>query len=85
VNGSAAAEVLRRFTGADDFPFCVESTTATPAGTQRCWTSFTRAALENAESRVMVGFHFRFATEAGMEVGRKIGAFAIGHSLRALR
>ena len=60
------------------------STTATPAGTQRCWTSFTQAELENAESRVMVGFHFRFACETGVQVGRKVGKFAIGHSLRPL-
>lgn len=49
---NAAAEVLRRFTGADDFAFCMESTTATLARTQRCWASFRQAALENAESRV---------------------------------
>jgi MoxR-like ATPase len=38
-----------------------------------------------AEARVLVGFHFRFACEAGVQVGRKIGKYAIGHSLRALR
>jgi len=85
VNGAAAAEILRRFTGTDRFPFCMVSTTATPAGTQRCWNSFTQAELENAESRVMVGFHFRFACTSGVQVGRKIGKFAIGHSLRPLR
>jgi hypothetical protein len=84
VNGAAAAEVLRRFTGTDRFPFCMVSTTATPAGTQRCWDGFTQAELENAESRVMVGFHFRFACRTGLKVGRKIGKFAIGHALRAL-
>ena len=82
--GAAAAEILRRFTGTDHFRFCMGSTTATPAGTQRCWTSFTQAELENAESRVMVGFHFRFACETGVQVGRKVGKFAIGHSLRPL-
>ena len=82
--GSAAAEVLRRFTGLDEVSLCMGSTTATPAGTQRCWTSVTQAELENAESRVLVGFHFRFACETGVKVGRKVGKFAIGHALRAL-
>ena len=83
--GAAAAEILRRFTGTDYFRFCMGSTTATPAGTQRSWTSFTQAELENAELRVMVGFHFRFACVTGVQVGRKVGKFAIGHSLRPLR
>ena len=58
--GSAAAEVLRQFTGTDAIPFCMVSGSSTQAGTERCWRSFTEAELENAESRVLVGFHFRF-------------------------
>jgi PAP2 superfamily len=85
VLGGVAAEILRRFTGTDVFPFCMVSTTAVPAGTQRCWTSFTQAELENAESRVLVGFHFRFAIETGDKVGRKIGEFAARHALQPLR
>jgi PAP2 superfamily len=84
VLGAAAAEILRRFTGTDAFPFCMDSTTAVPAGTQRCWRSFTQAELENAESRVLVGFHFRFAIETGVSVGRKVGGFAARHALRPL-
>lgn len=82
--GGVAAEILRRFTGSDHFRFCMNSTTAKPAGTQRCWETFTQAEHENAESRVMVGFHFRFACDTGVDVGRKISQFAIGHSLRPL-
>jgi hypothetical protein len=83
--GAAAAEVLRRETGTDRFRFAMGSTTATPAGTERRWASFTQAELENAESRVLVGFHFRFACVTGVQVGRKVGRFAIGHALRPLR
>jgi hypothetical protein len=61
------------------------SATSTPPGTQRCWRSFTRAEFENAESRVLVGFHFRSAIEAGVAVGREVGQFAIRHALRPLR
>ena len=63
--GGAAAEILRRFTGGDHFRFCMASTTSVPAGAERCWTSFTEAELENADSRVLVGFHFRFAYHRG--------------------
>jgi VCPO second helical-bundle domain len=84
VLGAAAAEILRRLTGADTFSFCMVSTTSAPSGTQRCWNSFTQAELENAESRVLAGFHFRFAIETGIKVGRKIGQFATQHALRPL-
>jgi len=83
--GGAAAEVLRQFTGGDRIRFCMPSTTAVPAGTERCWNSFTEAELENANSRVMIGFHFRFACTTGVQVGRKLGRFAIHHALRPLR
>ena len=82
--GGAAAEILRRFTGGDRVRFCMTSTTSVPAGAERCWNSFTEAELENATSRVVVGFHFRFATTTGVEVGRKVGRFAIRRSLRPL-
>jgi hypothetical protein len=58
VLGSAAAEVLRQFTGTDAFEFCMASSSSTPQSTERCWHSFTEAELENAESRVLVGIHF---------------------------
>ena len=83
--GGAAAAILRRFTGQDHFRFCMTSTTSVPASAERCWNSFTDAELENAGSRVAVGFHFRFACITGVEVGRKVGRFAIRHSLRPLR
>ena len=82
--GGAAAEILRRFTERDHFRFCMTSTTSVPPGAKRCWRSFTEAELENANSRVVVGFHFRFATTTGVEVGRKVGRYAIRHSLRPL-
>ena len=83
--GGAAAEVLRRFTGTSHFPFCMVSATSTPSGTARCWHSFTQAELENAESRVLVGFHFRFAIDTGVNVGRSVGRFAMRNGLRPRR
>ena len=82
--GGAAAEVLRRLTGTHAFPFCMTSTTSTPPQTERCWDSLTQAELENAASRVLAGFHFRFAIETGVNVGRQIGRFAARHALRPL-
>ena len=43
--------------------------------------SMVRVAYENADSRVKAGLHFRFATEAGLELGRRIGNYVIGNAL----
>jgi hypothetical protein len=85
VLGSAAAQILRRFTGSDRFAFCMASSSSVPTGSARCYERFSEAAAENADSRVFIGYHFRFATQSGMRLGRQIGNFAFGHSLEPLR
>jgi hypothetical protein len=72
VLGDAAAEVLARVLRRDFLRF--ESTSTSFDGT-RTWSSFTEAANENAESRIMAGIHFRFATSAGQFMGRQIGRY----------
>jgi hypothetical protein len=84
VLGGAASEVIRRFTGTDNHSFCFVSTTSVPAGSQRCYTSLSQARQENADSRVVVGIHFRTAVEQGVRLGKKIGKYTIKHNLRAL-
>ena len=85
VLGTAAAQILRHFTGSDRFSFCMVSNSAEPAGSVRCYNRFSEAAAENADSRVYIGYHFRFATTAGMRLGRQIGNFAYRHNLEPLR
>ncbi|HEU5075239.1 MAG TPA: phosphatase PAP2 family protein [Polyangiaceae bacterium] len=70
--GAAAAEILHGVYGRD-IPFTMESTSTKPAGKQRSVVSFEQAALENADSRVACGIHFRFATQAGLQLGKHIG------------
>lgn len=84
VLGSAAAHILSRFTGSDRFAFCMASSSSVPAGSARCFERFSEAAAENADSRVFIGYHFRFATRSGMRLGRQIGNFAFLHVLEPL-
>jgi len=70
VVANAAATVLTYFFG-DHSSFSMTSTTGSPAGTTRSFKSFKQAANENADSRVMVGIHFRFACEAGRSLAIK--------------
>ena len=81
VLGKAAAEVLADVFG-DKTSFTFTSTTGEPTSYARSFESFSQAADENADSRVVAGIHFRFATQAGLELGRKVGDWAVKNHLR---
>jgi len=91
VEGGAAAAVFREFFRTDDIAFAACSRllpdrTCTDADpTLRTFDSFSAAAQENADSRVFVGFHFRHASEAGLDRGDTIGAYVVHRHLRPLR
>ena len=81
--GGAASEVLRRFFHDDDVPFI--TTSGVPfAGLTRSFSSFSQAAIENGESRIYAGIHFRSAVEEGIKQGNKIGGFVFTHALQPL-
>jgi hypothetical protein len=79
--GDAAAEVLASVFG-DRTAFTFTSPTAVPAGGARSFVRFSGAADENADSRVRAGIHFRFATDAGQQLGRRVGRWTVSHQLR---
>jgi PAP2 superfamily len=81
--GGAASDVLRRFFHTDDVPFT--TTSGAPfAGITRSFTSFSQAAIENGNSRIYAGIHFRSAVEDGIRQGNQIGRFVFTHALRSL-
>ena len=84
VEGGAAAAVLRGFFGSDraHFELCsytlpAGQTCTDPSPTMRSFDRFSAAAAENADSRVLVGFHFRHATTSGTTHGTKIGDYVV--------
>jgi hypothetical protein len=81
--GNAAATILVYFFG-NHSPFSMTSTTAFPVGAVRSFKSFTQAADENADSRVMAGIHFRFACEAAQKQGDKVGKWTVDNHLKPL-
>ncbi len=82
--GDAAATVLANILG-DYFPFTMSSPTGLPGNGTRSFEGFQQAADENADSRVRAGIHFRFACDAGQEMGKKIGQWLVGNHLRPLK
>ena len=81
---NAAATVLAHFFG-DHTGFAMTSSTGMPANSVRSFQSFKQAANENAESRVMAGIHFRFATLAGQKMGDQIGNWTLKNHLQRIR
>jgi hypothetical protein len=65
-----------------DVPFTMETTTAPPGMPSRTFASFEAAAAECADSRVRLGWHFRYATDAGLGLGRRIARYVTTRALR---
>jgi len=67
----AASSVLSGLLGESQH-FCL-----TAAAMTRCWDSYSGAAQEAADSRLWGGIHWRFDNEAGLALGRQVGAYAL--------
>jgi hypothetical protein len=65
--------------------FTMETTTAPLGMAPRTFDSFSMAAAECADSRVRLGWHFRYATDAGLVLGQRIARYVSSRSLRARR
>jgi hypothetical protein len=74
-------EILARTFG-DEVPFTMSTTTAPPAMPTRSFASFSAAARECADSRVRLGWHFRYATAAGRTLGQKVARYIVRNLLQ---
>ena len=84
--------MFQEFFGTDRIAFSACSLTLPAGGTcnyvgpeTRSYSSFSQAAEENGESRILVGFHFRKAAREGIAHGRQIGRLAADRFLRPMR
>ncbi len=79
---SAAAEILKRFTGSDNFGFSQEfapgwsafENNLPHASLRLSWATFTAAADQAGLSRIYGGIHFASGDLAGRRRGRQVGA-----------
>jgi hypothetical protein len=81
---AGGAEVVAHVYGTNRVAFQMQSLTALPGRGMRAFSDLAVAANECADSRVMNGFHFRFATEAGKALGRDVARHLIATRLRPL-
>ena len=81
ITSAAAAVVLKSVFG-NSIP-AVTITSPTAPGVTRTWTRIDDYADEIAVARIYAGFHYRFSTQVGAEMGRKIGELTVKTQLRA--
>jgi hypothetical protein len=73
---STAAAVIQGLLGSDDIPEVALTSPFVPGVTHR-FTNLRAFTDEVANARIYAGFHYRFSTIAGREMGQKIGAYVV--------
>jgi PAP2 superfamily len=76
VQSATAAAVLEALLGTAEIPE-VSMTSATAPGVTHRFTNLRAFADEVASARIWAGFHYRFSTRVGTEMGRKIGNYVV--------
>jgi hypothetical protein len=78
---SSLAAVIGSVLGTDDIPEVSMTSPFAPGVTHR-FTNLRAYAEEVAQARIYAGFHYRFSTVVGSEMGQKIGAYVANTILR---
>src|SRR5262245_1223788 len=76
ITSAAVAAVAEALLGSADVPEVVMTSPTAPGVTHR-WTNLWAYADEVALARIFAGFHYRFSTRVGQDMGRKIGRFVV--------
>jgi PAP2 superfamily len=76
ITSAAIAAVIEAALGSADIPE-VSMTSATAPGATHRWTNVWAYADEVSMARIYAGFHYRFSTRVGQDMGRKIGRLAV--------
>ncbi|HKA72078.1 MAG TPA: vanadium-dependent haloperoxidase [Xanthobacteraceae bacterium] len=80
ITSSAVGAVLTHVLGPDVPQFSLTSTTA--PGVTRTWKTVEDYNEEVASARIYAGFHYRFSTVVGRDMGRRIGTLVASTQLR---
>jgi PAP2 superfamily len=75
LSGSVAG-VVKAVLGTADIPE-IATTSPTAAGVTHRWTNMTAFADEVANARIWSGFHYRFSTRVGTDMGLRIGEYVV--------
>jgi hypothetical protein len=70
--------------GSAEIPEIAISSTSAPGVIHR-WTNTRALTEEVANARIWAGFHYRFSTRAGSEMGRRIGEYVVNSMMQPAR
>ena len=70
------ASVLEAVIGTPEIPEVAITSPTAPGVTHR-WTNLRAFVTEVSEARIWAGFHYRFSTRVGEDMGRKIGEYVV--------
>jgi hypothetical protein len=73
---SSVAAVIEGLLGSDEIPEVALTSPFVPGVTHR-FTNLRAYTAEVANARICAGFHYRFSTVAGREMGQRIGAYIV--------
>jgi hypothetical protein len=92
--GSALFQILRRYYGTDDIVFSFQSdefngvtrddTGAVRPQRTRSYSTLSQAEMENHDSRIYLGIHWRFDQDEGLLMGRSVGDYVFDHVLQSV-
>ena len=82
ITSATISTVLRNIVGDEFGEFSLTSPTA--PGVTRKWSRLQDYSDEVANARIYAGFHYRFSTEVGKDMGKKIGELTVATQLRGL-
>jgi hypothetical protein len=75
--------MLRLFFNSDAMQYTVKTTSPNVIDNERDYTSFSQAAQEVVDARVLLGIHFRFADEEARRLGERVSHWTFQKFLRA--
>jgi hypothetical protein len=76
IQSGSVAGVVKAVLGTVDIPEIAITSPTAPGVTHR-WTNMTAFTEEIANARVWAGFHYRFSTRVGTEMGHQIGEYVV--------
>ena len=76
IQSGSVAGVVKGVLGTADIPEIAVNSPTAPGVTRR-WTNMTAFADEIASARIWAGFHYRFSTRVGTEMGYQIGEYVV--------
>ena len=81
IQSGSVAFVVKAVLGGADIPEVALTSPATPGVTHR-WTNMMAFTEEVANARIWAGFHYRFSTRVGTQMGYEIGEYVVKHMMQ---